>query len=93
MILFGRDAPRQTSPDFLAQYMVAQNFIVAPDVGVMQKYARPVLPMPGDLAPCAIPQNAVVPAVTTITDNWRDSLGMNARAFFREVMRPTVKHV
>jgi len=81
------------SQQHLFRYMVAPVAVVAPDIGVMQKYAQPFFSHEGALAQMMQPAHCPVPVSPTISDNARDMLSSASRGFFRNVMRPTVKHV
>jgi len=81
------------SVNHLAQYMTNFVGVTTPDMGVRQGYAQPFFSCDGALAPQADPANGYVPTSETISDRERCQLAEPARGFFRQVMRPTVKHV
>lgn len=83
----------ESSVEFIARQFVYPIAIVAPDIGVTQGFAQPMFSAPGALAEASQPQNAHVPTAPTISTNERARLSEAGRAFFRNVMRPTIKHV
>lgn len=86
-------AIQQSSTDFISGMSDGSSLFVAPDIGVTKGFAQPLFSCDGALATMMQPQCAPVPAAITITERERSQLGQGARAFFRGVMRPTIKHV
>jgi len=82
-----------SSVAFIAGMSDGSALFVAPDIGVTQGFKQPLFNSEGALASMADPQCAPVPSAITITERERSQLGQGARAFFRQVMRPTIKHV
>lgn len=78
---------------FIREQSTCGEMFVHPNIGVRKGPDPQVFTSDGGLAEMMQPGNCPVPIGVTISERESDQLAAPARSFFRNMLRPVIKHV